>query len=97
MVKLIIPAVMSAAAAVALTCASPAHADEQAFLTDLANNNFTGPTDAALSMGYEICTDVSHAVPEATTVEAIYQNTGNDITYEDAQFIYDAAFIYLCQ
>lgn len=94
---LIIPAVASAAAAVALTFAPAAQADEEAYLNDLANNDFTGPTDAALTMGRQICTDLAHGVPEATTVEAIYQNTGDDVTYEDAQFIYDAAFIYLCQ
>ena len=41
-------------------------------------------------------TNNAAAVPEATTVEAIYQNTADEVTYEDAQFIYDAAFIYLC-
>ncbi|BBY87755.1 DUF732 domain-containing protein [Mycolicibacterium tokaiense] len=89
---LLIPAMLAAA----LTVAAPAYAGEEEFLTDLANNNFTGPTDVALTMGYQICTDIAHSVPEATTVEAIYQNTADEVTYEDAQFIYDAAFIYLC-
>jgi hypothetical protein len=89
---LLVPATL----ATALAFAVPAHAGEEEFLTDLANNNFTGPTDVALTMGYQICTDIAHAVPEATTVEAIYQNTADEVTYEDAQFIYDAAFIYLC-
>lgn len=88
----IVPAVIAAA----LTFASPAHADEDAFITDLANNNFTGPTDAALTLGYQICTDIAHDVPAETTVEAVYQNTGDAIAPEDAQFIYDAAAIYLC-
>lgn len=85
-----------AALALLLATAAPAHADEESFLTDLANNDFTGPTDVALEMGYQICTDVQHGVPQDTTVQAIYENTAESVALEDAQYIYEAAVIHLC-
>lgn len=89
---LIAPAVMVAA----IGFAAPALADEQAYLADLEQNASITGADAALTMGYEVCTDISHGVPEPTTVEAIFQGTPEDFTVADAQFIYDAASIYLC-
>jgi Protein of unknown function (DUF732) len=86
----------AAALALALAAAAPAHADEESFLTDLANNDFTGPTDVALEMGYQICTDVQHGVPQDTTVQAIFENTAESVALEDAQYIYEAAVIHLC-
>jgi len=78
------------------TPAAPAFADEESYLTDLANNDFTGPTDVALDMGYQICTDLQHGVPQNNTVKAIYENTGDSIEVEDSQYIYEAAVIHLC-
>ena len=92
--KVLVSAV--AALALALTTAAPASADEESYLTDLANNDFTGPTDVALQMGYEICNDVAHGVPQVTTVKAIYENTADNVTAEDANYIYEAAVIHLC-
>jgi hypothetical protein len=96
MTKILVPAVAAAALAVGLASAAPALADEDSYLTDLANNDFTGPADIALQMGYEICTDVKHGVPQETTVKAIYENTADNVTAEDANFIYEAAVIHLC-
>lgn len=95
MKKLLVP-VVAAALAVGLATASPALADEESYLTDLANNDFTGDVDVALQMGYEICTDVQHGVPQATTVKAIYENTADNVTADDANYIYEAAVIHLC-
>lgn len=86
----------AAALAVGLATAAPAYADEESYLTDLANHDFTGPSDVALSMGYEICTDLEHGVPQDTTVEAIYHNTGDGVGYDEAEYIYEAAVIHLC-
>jgi hypothetical protein len=91
----IIGAAVAAVGALLLT-AAPAHADEESYLTDLANHDFTGPADSALQMGYDVCTDVEHGVPELTTVQAIYENTGEGVTEDDAYYIYDAAVIHLC-
>ena len=79
MKKLLLP--VAAAALAAGLCAGPvAHADENSYLTDLANDGFTGQTGVALKMGYAVCTDRQHSVPRDTTVQAIY----------------DAAVIHLC-
>lgn len=91
--------VLAAAAALlalGLATAVPAHADEDSYLTDLANNDFEGDVSVALEMGFQICTDVQHGVPQDTTVQAIYENTGDNVAMEDAQYIYEAAVIHLC-
>jgi hypothetical protein len=89
-------AVATAALALGLLTAAPAQADEESYLTDLANNDFTGDVDGALEMGYQICTDIQHGVPQDTTVQAIYENTAESVAVEDAQYIYEAAVIHLC-
>ena len=73
-----------------------AHADENSYLTDLANDGFTGQSSVALKMGYAVCTDIQHSVPRSTTVQAIYENTGQSVSVRDANYIYDAALIHLC-
>lgn len=95
MKKMVLP-IVAAAIAVGLASAGAAHADEDSYLSDLADNDFTGSTDIALKMGYTICTDVKHGVPEATTVAAIYENTADSVTEDDAVYIYEAAVIHLC-
>jgi hypothetical protein len=84
------------ALALGLAVAAPAYADEDSFLAELANDGFTGSADAAVQMGHEICQDVADGVPEATTVQAIYENTGDGVEEKDAQFVYDAAVAHLC-
>ncbi|ODQ90312.1 hypothetical protein BHQ18_09600 [Mycolicibacterium flavescens] len=85
-----------AALALALGVAVPAHADEQSYLTDLADHGFEGEISVALEMGHQICTDVRDGVPEETTVAAIYDHTGDGVTIEDARYVYDAAITHLC-
>jgi hypothetical protein len=86
-----------ASATAAGVCMTPvAYADPQSFLTDLANEGFTGPSNVAVEMGNAVCTDKQHGVPRATTVEAIYNNTGQSVSVKDANYIYDAAVIHLC-
>jgi hypothetical protein len=95
MMKMLLTMV-AAAFAIGLAAAGPANADEDSYLTDLANNDFTGQSSTALKMGYTICTDVKHGVPEGTTVAAIYENTADSVTEDDARYIYEAALIHLC-
>ncbi|KQY05973.1 hypothetical protein ASD37_16545 [Mycobacterium sp. Root135] len=95
MKKMVLP-IVAATIAVGLAGAGTAHADQDSYLSDLADNDFTGSTDIALQMGYTICTDVKHGVPEATTVTAIYENTADSVTEDDAVYIYEAALIHLC-
>ena len=95
MKKLLLP-IVAAACAVGLATAGSAHADEDSYLADLANNGFSGQTSAALNMGYEVCTDVKHGVAQADTVQAIYENTADSVTADDANYIYEAAVIHLC-
>ena len=85
-----------AAFAPLLVTAVPPQADEESYLTDLANNDVTGSTDVVLQMGYSICTDLQHGVPQDTTVQAIYENTADNVTAEDANHIYEAAATHLC-
>lgn len=95
MKKLLLP-LAGAVLAAGLATAAPASADETSYLQDLADNGFEGPTTVALSMGQEICTDIKHGVPQATTVQAIYDNTADSIGVDEATFIYEAAVIHLC-
>jgi hypothetical protein len=94
MKKLVVSAL--AALALGLAAAAPAYADEDSFLAELANDGFSGSADAAVQMGHQICEDVASGVPEATTVQAIYENTGDGVEQKDAQFVYDAAVAHLC-
>jgi hypothetical protein len=84
------------AACVLIGFAPVASATESEYIADLKSEGFTGPAPAAISMGYQACTDVANGVDEGATVEAIYQNTGNNVTRNDAQYIYEAAVLYLC-
>ena len=93
--KLLLP-LAAAVLAAGLATAAPAAADESSYLQDLADNGFDGPTNVALGMGHEICTDVAHGVPEATTVQAIYENTADSVGKAEATFIYESAVIHLC-
>jgi hypothetical protein len=73
-----------------------AGATESEYIADLESEGFTGPAAAAVSMGYQVCTDVANGVAQGDTIEAIYENTGDDITRNDAQYVYEAAVLYLC-
>jgi Protein of unknown function (DUF732) len=85
-----------AALALGLAVAAPAYADENSFLAELANDGWNGPAAVAVNMGQQICTDIADGVPQATTVKAIYDNTGDGVDANAAQFFYDAANAHLC-
>lgn len=93
MKKMLIPA--AAAFALGLAFASPAYADEAAYNAALDAGGIIA-NEAALTMGYQVCNEIEAGIPEGTTVVAIYTNTGNDITAEHAQVLYDAAAGNLC-
>ncbi len=80
---------------VGLAVAAPAYADDAAFY-DAVQAGGIEPNDAALQMGQAVCNEISEGIPEGTTVVSIYTNTGNDITAEHAQVLYDAAAANLC-
>jgi len=96
MKKVLVTAIAALALGLGIGTAAPANADEESFLGDLANEGFEGDVDVALEMGYNICTDVQHGVPQDTTIQAIYENTAESVAVEDAQYIYEAAVIHLC-
>ena len=94
MKKLLVPA--AAVFALGLALASPAAADEAAYNEALEAGGIVAD-GAALSMGQAVCNEIAAGIPEGTTVVAIYTNTGNDITAEHAQVLYDAAAANLCE
>jgi hypothetical protein len=94
MKKLLAPA--AAVFALGLALASPAYADEADFNADLEAGGIVADA-GALAMGQAVCNEIAAGVPEGTTVVAIYTNTGNDITAEHAQVLYDAAAANLCE
>ena len=92
--KIIVPA--AAAFAFAMALAAPAYADEADFYSAIESSGLVAD-DGALAMGQAVCNEIAAGVPEGTTVVAIYTNTGNDITAEHAQALYDAAAANLCE
>jgi hypothetical protein len=66
------------AAGVLVGFAPAAGATESEYIADLESEGFSGPRAAAISMGYEVCTDVANGIDQGDTIEAVYQNTGND-------------------
>lgn len=94
--KFVLPAVAAMfAAGVAL--AAPASADETGYFTALTEYGY-GDTDqsVALDLGYSVCQDLSNGVPMQVTLDAIYENTNENVNYEDANFIYKTAIVHLC-
>lgn len=89
-------AAFALAIGLSLAFAGPAAATEDDYINDLESYGFTGETSSAITMGYQICSDVASGIPEPTTISAIYENTGNNVTHDDAQYIYEAAVLYLC-
>jgi hypothetical protein len=81
--------------ALGLALAAPAYADDGAYYDALQAGGIE-PNEAALNMGQAVCNEIAAGVPEGTTVVSIYTNTGNDITAEHAQVLYDAAAAHLC-
>ncbi|MBJ7341332.1 DUF732 domain-containing protein [Mycolicibacterium sp.] len=96
MKKLVLPTI-AAAFALGLATAGSAHADENGFFVDLTKYGYGDTsTETALNLGYSICEDVQNGVPQQTTLDAIYQNTGDAVDVADAKFLYKAAILNLC-
>jgi hypothetical protein len=85
-----------AALALGLALAAPAYADEDSFLTELANDGWNGPANVAVQLGNHICGDVADGVPEATTLQTISDSTTDGVEPKDAKFFYEAAVGHLC-
>jgi hypothetical protein len=85
-----------AAAGLGLALAAPAYADQDAFITTLANDGWTGPVSAAVEVGQHICSDIAAGVPQATTLQTISDNTADGVEPKDAAFFYNAAAQHLC-
>ncbi|NTY63664.1 DUF732 domain-containing protein [Mycolicibacterium sphagni] len=94
MKKFVITAI--AAAGLGMALAAPASADQDSFITTLANDGWTGPVSAAVAVGQHICSDIAAGVPQATTMQTISDNTTDGVEPKDAAFFYNAAATQLC-
>ncbi|QEN14503.1 DUF732 domain-containing protein [Mycobacterium sp. ELW1] len=94
MKKLVITGI--AAVGFGLALASPAYADQDSFITTLANDGWHGPVDTAVALGQHICSDIAAGVPQATTLQTISDNTTDGVEPKDAAFFYSAAASQLC-
>jgi hypothetical protein len=94
MKRLLVPTF--AALALGLSVAAPAYADENSFLTELANDGWNGPAAVAVQLGNQICSDIADGVPEATTLQTISDSTTDGVEPKDAKFFYNAANTHLC-
>jgi hypothetical protein len=94
MKKLVITAI--AAAGLGLALSAPASADQDAFITTLANDGWHGPVSAAVAVGHAICSDIAAGVPQATTLQSISDSTTDGVEPKDAAFFYNAAAAHLC-
>jgi hypothetical protein len=79
-----------------LALAAPAFADQDAFLTTIANAGWDGPVASAMALGNHICSDIANGTPEATTLQTISDNTTDGVEPKDAKFFYEAAAAHLC-
>jgi Protein of unknown function (DUF732) len=97
MKKLIMLPVGAAALALGLATAAPAMADEPGYFTALTDYGYGDTSqEDALSLGYSICEDLANGVPQQVTLDAIYENTNENVDAADATFLYKAAIIHLC-
>jgi hypothetical protein len=95
--RILLLPVIGAMVAVGVATAAPALADEPGYFKALTDYGYGDTsTDVALKFGYAVCDDVTHGVPKPVTLKAIYDNTGEDVTAADADFIYKAAIVHLC-
>jgi Protein of unknown function (DUF732) len=85
-----------AALGLGLALAAPAFADQDAFITTLANDGWHGPVDSAVALGNHICSDIANGTPEATTLQTISDNTTDGVEPKDAKSFYEAAAAHLC-
>ena len=85
-----------AALGLGLALAAPAAADQDSFITTLANDGWNGPVSAAVAVGQHICSDIAAGVPQATTLQSISDSTTDGVEPKDAAFFYNAAAQHLC-
>ncbi|MGN7779953.1 DUF732 domain-containing protein [Mycolicibacterium sp. 22603] len=96
MAKFVLPAVAGLFAA-GLAFAAPAYADEAGYFTALTDYGYGDTSqDVALDLGYSVCKDLANGVPMQVTLDAIYENTNENVNHEDATFIYKTAIVHLC-
>lgn len=94
--KLLLP-VAAAVFAAGLAVAAPASADEVGYFTELTDYGYGDTSqEDALSLGYSICEDLANGVPQQVTLDAIYENTNENVDAADATFLYKAAILHLC-
>ncbi len=94
--KLLLP-VAAAMFAAGLAVAAPASADEPGYFSELTEYGYGDTSqEDALSLGYSICEDLANGVPQQVTLDAIYENTDENVDAADATFLYKAAILHLC-
>lgn len=100
MKKIIRGAVVAAAAVgLAFGAAAPAAADAQSFVDDLYNNGIVpadGNPDTLLAWGYAVCEMNNEGYAYGDIINALYQQPQHTITYDEAEFVVEAANIFLC-
>lgn len=85
-----------AAFASGMLASPPASADENSYLTDLANSGYTGSIQRWLNMGYTICSLEHRGMPTMAIASAIVASTGDNIYTPDALEIIAIANQHLC-
>lgn len=94
--KMLLP-MLAATFATGLAVAAPASADETGYFTELTDYGYGDTSqDVALDLGYSICEDLANGVPQQVTLDAIYENTNENVDATDATFLYKAAILHLC-
>lgn len=94
--NLLLP-VIAATFAAGVAVAAPASADETSYFTELTDYGYGDTSqEVALDLGYSICEDLANGVPQQVTLDAIYENTNENVDATDATFLYKAAIVHLC-
>ncbi|CAM3364787.1 DUF732 domain-containing protein [Mycobacterium frederiksbergense] len=94
--KMLLP-VLAATFAAGLAVAAPASADETGYFTELTDYGYGDTSqEVALNLGYSVCEDLANGVPQQVTLDAIYENTNENVDAADATFLYKAAILHLC-
>lgn len=88
---------IAALGAVALVAAPVASADEASYIDDLVGAGFGNYSAGdALAIGYAVCDGVAAGWTQGQLVEGVYANTVGSIDGGEANYIVEAAEIWLC-
>jgi hypothetical protein len=79
-----------------ITGAGTAQADAGSYVNDLAQAGFSGPTAAALDLGYAVCDGVAAGLTQGELIDFVWANTDESVDEAEAQFIVESAEIFLC-